>query len=276
MKHRGFTLVELLVVIAVLALLLAILLPSLAAARERALSTVCKSNLRQLCAANLNYVTANNDSNVPAASDFFDYDGGCWRWHGVRPPPDPTRGLQRVFDPLLGPLSKSLADGKVKACPSFRAFGTDLAAGAFETGAGGYGYNQTGVGSQDYEFGRSRRSVLLGIRAERIKRPSDTVMFTDAAMPIGYPHEMLIEYSFAEAPYFVLPGTHGPYEETTWLSDPSIHFRHAERANVVWCDGHVTEERMSFTKASNSYQGDNYKWHVGWFGPQDNSLFSPE
>ncbi|MGD8451543.1 MAG: type II secretion system protein [Phycisphaerae bacterium] len=44
----GFTLVELLVVIAVIAVLLAILLPSLSAARAQARQVVCGSNLRQL------------------------------------------------------------------------------------------------------------------------------------------------------------------------------------------------------------------------------------
>ncbi len=43
----GFTLIELLVVIAVLALLMALLLPSLRAAKQHAKAVVCRSNLRQ-------------------------------------------------------------------------------------------------------------------------------------------------------------------------------------------------------------------------------------
>jgi prepilin-type N-terminal cleavage/methylation domain-containing protein/prepilin-type processing-associated H-X9-DG protein len=46
--HRGFTLVELLVVVAIIALLLAILIPSLQRARQVTEAVVCKSNLRQV------------------------------------------------------------------------------------------------------------------------------------------------------------------------------------------------------------------------------------
>ena len=48
MRRRGFTLIEVLVVVAIIALLLAVLMPSLAGAREQARAVACMSNMRQL------------------------------------------------------------------------------------------------------------------------------------------------------------------------------------------------------------------------------------
>lgn len=48
MKKKGFTLVEMLVVITIIAILIALLLPALSAAREAARSANCKANLRQI------------------------------------------------------------------------------------------------------------------------------------------------------------------------------------------------------------------------------------
>lgn len=66
-ERSDFTLIELLVVIAIITILAALLLPALQQARERAKSTHCLSNLKQVITANVNY---QNDHKLWAGSIF--------------------------------------------------------------------------------------------------------------------------------------------------------------------------------------------------------------
>ena len=66
-RRIGFTLVELLVVISIIALLIAILLPSLAKAREQTKQTMCMTNLRGIAEAGLTYAAEDKNENpIPA------------------------------------------------------------------------------------------------------------------------------------------------------------------------------------------------------------------
>jgi len=63
-KSAGFTLVELLVVIGIIALLISILLPALSRARESARAVACSSNMRQIGLAMMLYA-GNNKNQLP-------------------------------------------------------------------------------------------------------------------------------------------------------------------------------------------------------------------
>jgi prepilin-type N-terminal cleavage/methylation domain-containing protein len=64
----GFTLIEVLVVVAIIALLMAILLPSLSRARDRARTVTCATNLRTTAGALSYYTMANNDFFPPSGA----------------------------------------------------------------------------------------------------------------------------------------------------------------------------------------------------------------
>src|SRR5579859_7941836 len=71
-RRRAFTIVEMLVVVAMIAVLVGILLPALNKARDSARRTVCLSNLRQLTQAYLGYA-ADHDRELLTNHRFGDW-----------------------------------------------------------------------------------------------------------------------------------------------------------------------------------------------------------
>lgn len=68
MKNKAFTLIEVLVVVAIIALLISILIPSLAAAKSNGRSAVCLSNLHQIGLA-MNIFASGHNGKVPVGAD---------------------------------------------------------------------------------------------------------------------------------------------------------------------------------------------------------------
>ncbi len=78
MKTRNFTLIELLIVVAITAILISLLLPALRKAWDAAGSSTCKSNLKQIIYGAAQYSNDNQDYLVPTAT--FRTDGSSANW----------------------------------------------------------------------------------------------------------------------------------------------------------------------------------------------------
>ncbi|MES2569687.1 MAG: H-X9-DG-CTERM domain-containing protein, partial [Verrucomicrobiota bacterium] len=214
-RPPAFTLVELVVVLAIVAVLAALVLGALRSARAQGQAVQCTGNLRQLAVANLSYAADHNGQLVNAQDRT-----NKTRWHGVR------LSSKQPFNAALGPLAPYLGkEQRVKICPAF----LDALRGkaTFEENTGGYGYNEVYVGGTPHD--RYSAEYL-----PNIPRLAQTVMFTDTAFARA---EGIQEYPYCE-PFQRI-------DSTGRLVGPlfaSVHFRHQGRANVAWCDGHVSSE----------------------------------
>src|SRR5687767_3876918 len=120
--RRGVTLVELLVVIGIVVLVIALVLPTLARARESSRRVSCLSNVRQLTTAALAYASANDHFLPEAASANTSLESAMCPRARFKPPwtPDNQGGVACYVLPSVGGLLEAYlaAGGASWRCPS--------------------------------------------------------------------------------------------------------------------------------------------------------------
>ena len=108
-RRVGFTLIEVLVVVAIIALLVGILLPSLTAAREQAKRAVCQANLHSLDQALYLYALEQKSGHMPWRPNVSAYYWIVW-----------TKGGNATISSWKGEMTKYIANTAMLECPSDR------------------------------------------------------------------------------------------------------------------------------------------------------------
>lgn len=161
---RAFTLLELLVVIAVITLLAALTLPALVRSRSAAQATVCTSNLRQVGLATQLYW---DDHRGIAFVERGSRTNNGWNyWFGWLE--DGAEGKRR-FDPATGALWPYLQSRGVEVCPALNRANPRFKSKA-RGAAFGYGYNLR-VGTRG----------TSGVPIATLRSPAGCAVFADCA-----------------------------------------------------------------------------------------------
>lgn len=196
----AFTLVELLVVVAIIAILAAMLLPALRGAREKANSASCMSNLRQMGIALMAYVDDHGGALIP----------------GAVPSESPLISWYNVLDGYMGKQDTNFSSAKRPAwqlCPS--KIVTPL---AFDTV--GYGWNHIYFGQSP-----STPQIGWGSKLAEVTKPSRTIIIGDSKDPWIDPAPA---YNYQHRYLYPFVG-----------QDPWRASRHAGKGNYLMMDGHV-------------------------------------
>jgi len=218
MKRCAFTLIELLIVIAIIAILAALLLPTLGRSKSTAQRIRCVSNLHQLGLATQMYWEENSGICFRYTRGWT--NGGQLFWFGWM---GAGAEGERPFDPQAGALWPYLEGRGIELCPSL-----NYALSQFKLKARGaaYGYG--------YNLHLSSAPGKPPIPVARIRRPSEMIVLADAAQVNTFQAPASPENPMLEEFYYI----------STNRMEATVHFRHFENANVAFCDGHVGMEKM--------------------------------
>jgi prepilin-type processing-associated H-X9-DG protein len=242
-------LVELLVVISIIALLLAMLLPSFKRAREQARGVTCLSNLRQIAVAAHSYANSHRDRypiayHMQLTPVFVSY---AWDFTTLKDwSTDPP--CTKVVPGLLW---EGEGIEKVHQCPSFRGVHNWLA-----DPYTGYNYNTSYIGHGSGE------AIKQPAKMAEVRNPGRTALFGDGQYSAG-------ANKFMRAPWA------NPGDAQFWgRSAGTQGYRHLNRTNVAFCDGHAEPWGQRCTETYPHEKG-RIAPGTGFLSP-DNSLYDLE
>jgi prepilin-type N-terminal cleavage/methylation domain-containing protein/prepilin-type processing-associated H-X9-DG protein len=222
-QSRGFTLVELLIAVAIIGVLLALLLPSLGAVRAEALNVQCKSNLRVLGAGVLTYVGSNRMMFPPVAN--WQVEPARYWWGTNAEKPDFSNG---ILTPYLG--HEAGAEDGLFECP-MQPWGSYESQGNSNGPTTTYGYN----GYYLCPAGTPGWAATIGRRPGRsrssIPEPGQVFMFADTLMSWG--DGRVTNNCLLDPPWTWSRRRWQPNANTT------VCYRHSGRANIFFVDGHA-------------------------------------
>ena len=225
---RAFTLVELLIVIAIIAILSAMLLPVLHKSKLSAQRAECMNNLHQLGIATQLYWDENGGGCFQWIYDSTNSNGHQY-WFGWLQNDDTAEG-QRAFDLSAGVLFRYLQSSDVRLCPALYATPTQFKLKGDDM-IFSYGYNLSLSPA-------GNNSPAISVN--KIKRPTEAALFADAAQVNDFQDPASADNPMLEEWYYLDVNTN--YSSSSYY--PNGHFRHSQKANVVFCDGHVNMETM--------------------------------